>query len=205
MSRVEITNLQAPDEATTAAVNATLTSWNDALDVGVLGADNFRQEGLDRRSLSSAQHAIFETAAFTSSGAASASVTSSPGYSAVALNGGATNLETADITPSVNCVIVVRASTQAISDSTAFANQTLLDLRIEVSTDAGVSWAATVASDQSFQIKVAAPIVRLNAVATLMAKEIGAGITRRYRLAFRATPGNVVFKNGTIFAEVYAR
>ena len=50
MSRVVQKELFEGDVATAANVNSTLTSWNSATGAGDIGADNFREEGLDVRS-----------------------------------------------------------------------------------------------------------------------------------------------------------
>lgn len=50
MSRVVQKELFEGDIATAANFNSTLDSWNDATASGEIGADNFREEGLDVRS-----------------------------------------------------------------------------------------------------------------------------------------------------------
>ena len=49
MSRVVQKELFEGDVATAANFNSTLDSWNDATAAGEIGADNFREEGLDVR------------------------------------------------------------------------------------------------------------------------------------------------------------
>lgn len=50
MSRVTQTELFEGDVATAANFNATLSSWNAATAAGQINGENFREEGLDRRS-----------------------------------------------------------------------------------------------------------------------------------------------------------
>lgn len=205
MSRVVITDIEAPEEATSARVNSTVTSWNAALAAGALGAANFRQEGIDRRSLSAAGHAVFEVATPpVYSHLASLSVTSAV-YAVVPLNAGATPMMTADITPSSGSDVMVRASTVFVGDSTSAVNDTLVDLVIERSTDAGATW-ATMATCSRHRFQIGSPsVVHLNAPVMLMGHQTGAGTPVRFRLSYKAAPGTIVFENGVIFAEVYAR
>lgn len=58
MSTITVTPLVAGDTARSADVNATLTSWNAGSAAGQIGAENVRVEGIDRRTMSAAEHVV---------------------------------------------------------------------------------------------------------------------------------------------------
>lgn len=207
MSRVVITDLVPGTEATSADVNATITSWNNAAGAGDLGANNVRQEGIDRRTLSYAGQAIQSVAGgayadvlYTSSGSSGA-VTNAGPYAVISLGGVA--MQAGD-----NAAYTNSSHQKVVRASVTFraANLCLVDCTLQsASTNAG-PWTSHTNTRQRFLI-VAGVTAAAGCVGTYTTSyEISAGSGYQWwRVAYTATPGNVTFQYGTLYIETYSK
>lgn len=201
MSRVTITDLVVGSTAASADVNATLASWNTALGAAAIGANNVRPEGLDRRSLSAGIAAVYSgnrgtDLLFDSSGTSGA-VSSVGVWTGISLGG-----------------VPVRVGPTSASYQGAFlltgaiqldgANGTLIALTIQQSTDL-VSWTNV---SISHQYRVKAGIVNAPRCIGYYLQHYleTAQVAYYYRIAFQTSGlGTVIFNNGTLYAENFAK
>lgn len=207
MSRVVITDLVPGTEATSTDVNATISSWNTAGAAGAIGANNVRDEGIDRRSLSYAAQAIQAPPAaynncITKDDGSSGLVTS---VAYAVINVG-TDLRIGPMTYSAGTHdehVVVRGSVWFTAQM-----DTLLECILQSSQDA-VTWIDISETYQAFKAPnyIAANYWNCVGVYTTVYATLPSQIANRlyWRLAFRTTTNAVTFKNGTIFVEEYAR
>lgn len=214
MSRVTITDLVPGTEATSANVNATLTSWNTAAAAGAIGENNFREEGIDRRSLSAAAQAIqYPPAAFgncfaegdTSSGPLSAAA-----YDVINVGTDLKIGPMTDVSTTANEKVMVRVSVWFAADC-----DLLLECIIQSSADA-VTWTDYDESYQAFMIDQSSvdppPTARCVGCYTSFVQTHPSGQRVYWRAAYQVTPGgggspgtSVEFQYGTIYIEEYAR
>lgn len=212
MSRVVVTDLVPGTAATSTAVNATITSWNDAAGAADLGAANVRQEGIDRRTLSSAAQAVQAApATFPNCIASGSTLTAYAITAATTVVNVGTNLQLGpmtDLSASSSEMVVVRASvwlTAAIETAPLSGVPALTELLIQSSADAA-AWVSHNSTYQSFRLSFPYANVTPNCVATYTAAVAVAPDASRvyWRLAFQSS-GPVSFDNGLIYVEEYAR
>lgn len=218
MSTVTVTPLVAGDTARSADVNATLTSWNTGTAAGQIGADNVRVEGVDRRTMSAAEHVV-GSAAPGNNTIVTIPITgparSTGVWAAVPL------LTTVDSTYNGTTDVIVHAHVDIRSAAQAGGvvppEALAVSLRLEVSSNSGASWSPVNGSVQTFQMRetgnlcsTAASPKRpgLKAPATWSVYAGQPTGTRRYRVAYQtafdgSTAGGVDpdFWAGTIFVE----
>jgi hypothetical protein len=213
MSRVEVTPLLPGEVATSADVNATLQSWSDNTGPGDISGPNVRLEGIDRRTMSAAEHVVYTTA----SGTATTVITSSGAVSNITgVYAVVPSLLTANLTFATNQQIIVHASTYFEVDTDA-AQQTVR-LIMQSSTNGGGAWSDMVGTEQYFRVRDAysAAPVGFTDVATPfpgIATSASWGVyftavaasTCMFRIAFQTTLAapTVTFENGTIFTETF--
>lgn len=214
MSRVVITDILPGTEATSDSVNTTITSWNNAGAAGAIGENNFREEGIDRRSLSAAAQAIqAPPAAFGNcyaSGASSSGLVSAAAYDVINVGTDLKIGPMTDLSTSGTEKVMVRASVWFRADY-----DLLLECIIQSSQDA-ITWVDYDESYQSFMIDgsgaPAPPTAYCVGCYTSFVQTQPAGSRVYWRAAYQVTPGgggspgtNVVFQYGTIYIEEYAK
>ena len=193
MSRVAVTELPAGTPATTTDVNATISSWNAALAAGALESDNVRLEGIDRRSLSSAGHAVmglFDQATAASLGLVTSAVD-------VAL------VTSSNLTPSPGGSIIVRASTFYFGEDQYSVNPTTVTLSIQSSTDGGTVW-STITATTLIRNNKAIDFTRVTGNYYAFYRQ-STPAQIRYRLVYTVTPGSVAFSGSVLVVEQLAR
>lgn len=208
MSRVVITDLVPGEAATSADVNATITSWNDGAGTADQGANNVRQEGIDRRTLSSAAQAIQAApATFPNCIASGSTLTANALAAAYTVVSVGTNLQIGpmtDTSSSSSEMVVVRASVWLSGPGLTGATPALYELILQSSADAA-TW---VDYDQTYQafrnttIGVNTP--QCVATYTVVLATTPAGNRTYWRVAYRATVA-LNFDGGLIYIEEYAR
>ena len=116
MSTVTVTDLPPGTAAIAGDVNATMTSWVNGTAAGQIGAINVRQEGIDRRSLSGANHVVFTeetgTNTIVESTASSGAVTNVTGAYIVVTAGIA--LQTNSMTISTSSRVLLHADLDGV-------------------------------------------------------------------------------------------
>ena len=193
MSRVTVTELPPGTAATSASINDTITSWNNALAAGALGTNNVRLEGLDRRTLSASNKAIAGFYEQTTAGATGL-VTSA---AFVAL------VTSSDFTPTTGGDLIVRAVTFYSGEDEYATNNTVVTLRIERSTDGGGTWAAAPNTTLVRKNKNVDDARVTGNYYMFYSESTKARI--RYRLVYTVTPGSVGFLNSALIVEQLAR
>lgn len=208
MSRVAITDLVTGDVAESADVNATMTSWTSALGTGAVGANNFRPEGLDRRTLSAANAAIYSAgkgaAPYFSSSSSSGAVASVGAWTVISLGG--TAMQVGPTAPGdAGDAIVVTASVQMDGD-----NNTLVAVTLQEADEPPAGW-SNVGTALYFRTKRNNPTYTPQTIAYPLLHYLSKGVSaRNYRLAFQTANGGgasntVTFNNGTIYVEDFAK
>lgn len=219
MSRVVITDLVPGEEATSAGVNATITSWNDAAGSGDLGTDNVRDEGIDRRTLSAAAQAIqappatFLNCLCTSTG--SSGLVNSAAYAVIpVVTTTGVNLQIGpmtDIVGSGHERVMVRASFWLSADPNL-----LVECIIQSSPDAA-AWTSYDESYQAFMVDRTSGVLTpppCNCVGSYTGFVVTtpAGSRVYWRVAYRTTAGgagppgvNVTFNYAILCIEEYAK
>lgn len=210
MSRVVITDLVPGTEATSTGVNETIDSWNAAAGAGDIGANNVRQEGIDRRTLSDAAQAIqAPPASFGNCIASGSTETSNAIAAAWALVNVGSNLSIGpmtDLSSSSSEMVTIRASLWFSGPAMdAGVSPALYEFIIQSSTDA-VTWVDYDASYQAFKITAFATGVRPRCTGTYtsLVSTTPAGSRVYWRVAYRA-PEAVLLGYGTLYIEEYAR
>lgn len=153
MSTITVTPLPAGAKALSADVNATLTSWNSGTATGQIGATNVRMEGVDRRTMSAAQHVV-NTQAAADNTIVTIPITG-PARSTAAWSG-VPLLVTVDSAYDGSADVIVHAHVdiRSASQVTGMAQPPLMvGVRIEQSIDAGASWTTVVGTPQWFQMR----------------------------------------------------
>ena len=210
MSRVVVTDLVPGTEATSADVNATITSWNAAAGAGDIGPNNVRQEGIDRRTLALGGQAIQAppadfAACFESGSTATVNaITATWGIVDV----GATLYigPMTDLSSSSSETVVVRASVWFAGPALDGATDpALYEFIIQSSVDAA-TWVDYDESYQPFQVTAFATGVqpRCVGVYTSLVATTPAGSRVYWRVAYKASAA-VECDGGTIYIEEYAR
>ncbi len=196
MSTVTITNLPPGTAATSTAVNASLTSWNSGTAAGQIGAANIRMEGVDRRTMSAANHVVETTEVANNtiivSTAASGAVRSTAPAITVVTCGIA--MTTATMTINIDHIPYIHASISVLSASLAAAMPRLLvEVFLQVSIDAGATWTELTGTRRYFQprdtnvnLTGGNPILGICGSVSWMTKVTG-GAARSFRIAFTTT------------------
>ena len=208
MSRVTITDLVPGTEATSTDVNATINSWNTAAAAGAIGANNFRQEGIDRRSLSFEEQAIqsdqpgpYADLYYENSGSSGA--VTGAAYAVITLAGADMIVGNATGASSITgAKKVIRASVTFLADVS-----TLVECVIQTASTAAGPWTTQSNTYQAFEtieIILASSAPLCASTYTSCVSETPADGNRFARVAFKASPGNVTFEYGTLYIEEYA-
>lgn len=196
MSRVVVTDLVPGDEATSTDVNATISSWNTALAAGALGTANFRLEGLDRRTLSAANHAIMGFVQQYTAG--TTGMVNSAAYVALCTS--------ANLNPTAGGSIITRASVYYVGEDAYATNATVVTLAIQRSTDAGATWTTL---NETEMIRSNKNVISARVTGNYYAffeQAANAGLVQvMYRVAYKVTPGRASFINTTLVIEQLAR
>jgi len=214
MSRVTITDLVPGEEATSADVNATITSWNNAAGAGDIGPNNVRQEGIDRRTLSLGGQAIQAPPADFSDCIESGS-TATPNAVAAAwtiVDVGPTLYigPMTDLSSSSSETVVVRASLWFQGAALDGAGDPALYEFILQSSANASTWADYDESYQAFQVTDWVHLAGTDSVSycvgvyTAIVATTPAGSRVYWRVAYRATQ-TVTCDSGTLYIEEYAR
>lgn len=218
MSTITVTDLPPGTPATSAGVNQTLSSFNAGTAAGSFVAKNVRLEGIDRRTMSGTGHVVFTTEIGTNT------PVSSTGTSGLVRSTGAwsvVNPGTALVTNSVTIVVTHRT---ILSASVAFTGQygaaaaprLYLELVLQQSVDAGVTFTSIIGTHQGFQLRQVgatlsgpgAEIPSLSGCATWSTTITPTGTPTLYRVAFQTTNDastggqDINFLDGTIFLEI---
>lgn len=201
MSRVTITDLVVGETAESADVNSTMTSWNTALGTGAVGANNFQPEGLDRRSLSAANAAVYSgsrgTDLFFSSSGNSGAVSSVGAWMGISLGG--VPVRIGPISASYEGVFLVTGAIQLDG-----ANGELFSVTIQRSTDLAVWTNETISHLFRTKLGIAN---NPRCIAYYLAHYLETSqAAYYYRLAFQTGgAGTVTFNNATLYAENFAK
>lgn len=208
MSRVAITDLVPGTEATTTDVNATLTSWNTAVGAAALGANNFRQEGIDRKSLD--DNVVFERKTqFAESGTPTSTNVATAAYAKLRVN--AQDVQTVALTSTgTDSVVKVRATVffQSDKDVPTVAADFFVGFRLRMSTDNGVTWSILVDTEQfigmkyvnaSYDVKILGQATMLYQITTT------AGTSYRFRVEYVSANSDIFVYNAVVYAEIVAR
>lgn len=225
MSTLTITDLPAGTAATSANVNATMTSWNTATAAGQIGAANVRPEGIDRRTMSATAHVVATTEIGTNDVNQISTVgafTHSTGVYAVVPIGQAAapylgTLRTNTMTVAATSQVIVHASTYFVtSPEPTGTPSVLVTLALQRSADGGATWATITGTERAYQMREStisdrdAAGNRLPAIAQsctwALADNQTGSLTYRvvYKTANDSTAGgsDVNFQEGSIFVEV---
>lgn len=221
MSTVTVTDLPPGTAAGSADVNATLTSWNSATAAGQVGAANVALEGVDRRTMSADAHVV------STAESGSDTIVVSTGPSAAAASTGVYTVVTCGVAIQTNAMTIavahkvyIHASVLVRAAAVAAGNPRLLvEVILQQSTDAGVSWTSLVGTRRRFRMRDFAVANQFTTVnheipgiigsATWKIGVTSGGTSTIFRMAFQTTndgnsPGGVnpVFVNATIFPEI---
>lgn len=206
MSRVVQKELFEGDVATAANFNSTLDSWNDATAAGEIGADNFREEGLDVRSFATgAVKKTFTGTDYYSSG--STGGLGSPGFTTTSAVFVVVNLAgNAQIGPfdlsQTNRRLVVHGSLLA---RMATAGEEII-VELASSTD-GVTFVSIPWTLRRLRARVANTPLDQAAVEhsfTIATRILGSGSTMYVRLRARTTGGATGYITSiTLFGELF--
>ena len=215
MSVVTVTDLPLGDVATSSAVNATLTSWNNATAAGSINQVNVNLEGIDRRSLSPSAHVVFTTEVGTNTPTVvtpNSTVHNATGVYVVVPG----PMETIQMTVASTTRILLHCSLYMESAAIPAGNALRVDLILQVSDDGGATWTDLVGTRQQFQMRdtgsycsVGGPndIPGIATSATWSTFVVQGANPVTYRAAFKtvndSTTGgtDITFKSGTIFVE----
>ena len=217
MSTVTVTDLIPGNAALSADVNATITSWNSATAAGQINALNMAMEGSDRRTFSASEHVIFTnevgTNAPNQSAVSSGAVHNTSGSYIVVTCGGA--MQTNDVTVDSGHRVIVHATVFVVCSraATGTANYQGVQLVIQRSTDAGVSWSDVTGTTRRVKMRdvgaIAAqvlcpayiPGVRHSVTWTVHGVHTS-NVPVRWRIAFQTdTADNFTFENAGIWLE----
>jgi len=216
MSTVTVTDLPPGTAAIAGDVNATMTSWVNGTAAGQIGAINVRQEGIDRRSLSGANHVVFTeetgTNTIVESTASSGAVTNVTGAYIVVTAGIA--LQTNSMTISTSSRVLLHAALSIGSIAIATAPLPRVWVALQQSTDAGATWITLTGTAQYFEMREVgvsggdcdnSTILSIPGIAACPAwcvsvSALGGAVL--YRIGFQTQNGSVRFESGTIFPEI---
>ena len=215
MSVAVVTDLPIGEVATSTAVNATATSFQNATAAGALGANNVRLEGVDRRTLSPTGHVVFTTETGTNTPVVVAPVSlvhNATGIYAVVPG----PLQTGSMTIATTTRVILHCSLYMESLTFLAGTSLRVTLILQQSADAGVSWSDLTGTLQRFQMRNTGAycnqagttdIPGISTMATWSVTVVATGNPVLYRCAFQtlndSTTGGVDirFDTGTIFVE----
>jgi hypothetical protein len=216
MSTITVTDLPPGTEATSTAVNATLSSFNSGTAAGQLDGTNVRLEGIDRRTMSQTVNVVEKNVAtaFYFKANSSGNVNNTTGTPAVInLDGGASLMVTAaTITAPSTARLLLHASVQVSKAAIAVtANLPRVWCILQQSVDNGVTWTKLTGSKRMLQMRntgvlcdptgatVIPGIVQTFSWSQYVATT---NVATYYRVAFETLNGDFAFSIGTISPEV---
>lgn len=199
MSRVVQTELFDGDTASAADFNATLTSWNAATAAGQIGANNFREEGLDR--------GVFAVNSVKSSGSVAGFRRFTDNNIFVAPPGFTTLAPGSVIGPFQEDElynVLVHYSVMVRTDSG------LVGVRLARSANAGGPWAAVantyrVVSTRSVATPYSVARVDRSITVSKLVTGVAANTPVYFALQIQSTSGVNTLVQGTLFGEVFYR
>lgn len=221
MSTVAITPLVPGEVAKSADVNSTINSFNAGTAAGMLVAQNVRVEGIDRRTMSADQHVV-GTDEYGDNTTVYVDDTG-PIQNATALWVGVPGLQTASVTVTLPTRLLLHASLRIDGATATFLSTARLrvQLRLERSDDAGLTWTYLDGTYRSFRFKDLNTALGATILATLVTPGIQRSVSWSlytlptgnpaiYRVAFKTTDAGDVpggtdpnIKGATIFIEPY--
>lgn len=212
MSRIEVTDLVPGESATSADVNSSLTSWNTGTAAGSIDETNVRMEGIDRRTMSAAEHVVYTTASGVNTrviGPSGGVNNNSGSYAEVP-----GPLTTSDLTFDVNAQIIVHAT--LYMEGATNTTGTIVSLIMQSSSNGGGAWSDMVGTRQRFSTGNTASglngftdaAVPYPGIATSASWSVyftvAAGQTGMFRIAYQTSDlENINFLSGTIFTETF--
>lgn len=224
MSTVAVTDLIPGEAATSADVNATMTSWNTATAAGAIDVENVRPEGIDRRSLSATNHVVDSELVGTNSPiervTASGNVTNTTGTAAVITYGDGTLATAEDITLTSGRKLVVHASLYVRGGTLPTSLAATLPavwVVLQKSTDGGAAWSTLSGTRRTFRLRdvrtgtgmgtypaggAGTNIPRVARSINIVYDATTLGVAQRFRVAFETENYAFNFINGTIWCEV---